>query len=1078
MDTASLHFEHYEVPRRPDGTLCEMGRGAMGVTYRAYDTRLKVEVVLKVITPALLDETTTRERFLREARAAAKIRHPNAAAVIHLNDTDPVFYTMELVSGRSLSEVLHERGALPVTEALDYADQVAAALGALARERIVHRDLKPTNLLLTPDDERPFGMLVKVIDFGLAKSARGDGTAVLDASLSQSGVFTGTPTYASPEQCATDPDIDSRSDLYSLGIVLWEMISGKRPFVGALGQVIAMHQFKAPPWEQLEHVPEPVVAILQRLLAKDRAARFQTPRELRDAIAHAVENFGSTVVLDPPRASAPLAPAETVRLGTTLSTRYRVGADLGMGDGGRLFRASDNLSGDAPVAVKMLAVERLTEPGFLTQLERELGALRASPPAVVLLPLTGVIRSGEGAYFIREWAEGFSLLELLRARGEISASETWRLLEQLPVVLDIAAGENLTLAEPLLRKLFITPAPGNAPADWAALRAQPVNAWPDFRLRWNPVSFRSRADAGRGAADGSTTMPDVGRDEVNDDPVVALARLVRELLGGRPGSHTPLNTLRKEANNALGRALAPGGGRRAFGNAREFWTSLQQASAVEPARTAILPTVQVSAAAAEIVMSAVPTAPRKRRGRLSATFVVLALLAVGAAGAYVVVTRIVPERGRARTQEEAARRTAEERRVQEQKALENKKREAADEQRKREELAAAEAKKREAERERVAEQKRAEEKKKRDDDHAALGREQKAAEQKKREEAAATERVRLEQLEKERLAALERERNATQERERRFAELRRNEAQQRRKRIDAVAAGKAPQLLAVPGTFKTIQAALNASRPGDSIVVSPGTYAESLVIRTSFVSLTGADRERCIIRADAKTSSCLRVEGGVAARISGFTFEHSGTNDAPNRPSLIQITARDTELAQCTLRRGGGNGLTLVGGKKASAVIDECMVEDCAWSGIWLLEAGSLITVRGTSARSNGRYGILIQAGSAGTVEGCTVERNGWTGVASFDADTTTTIRATVCRQNQQHGIAFDKGGSGAAEGNISESNTFSGILVWGAGANPSIRGNRCTDNGKWGIDSGEGAKPTLANDNIVTGNKAGQVHQ
>src|SRR5450432_3323440 len=336
-----IQFGQYEVPRRADGTLLELGRGGMGITYRAFDTKLRVDVVLKLIHPELLTDERIQRLFLREARAAAKVRHPNIAAVVNLHDAPPFYYAMEFVQGQSLSAVVASRGgSLPVAEALDYADQVAAALGAMARERIVHRDLKPTNLMLVHDDERPFGHVVKVIDFGLAKGFNVDGEADVETHLASSlsqAVFSGTPYYASPEQCATEPMIDTRSDLYSLGVILWQMITGKRPFLGQLGQVLSMHQAKEPPWEQLENVPEPVVNILRKLLAKDRKDRYQSPRELRDAIARWLSGVDPTQEA-PRRAYAgamavsedapTLVAAESIRLGSTLADRFRLGEEI------------------------------------------------------------------------------------------------------------------------------------------------------------------------------------------------------------------------------------------------------------------------------------------------------------------------------------------------------------------------------------------------------------------------------------------------------------------------------------------------------------------------------------------------------------------------------------------------------------------------------------------------------------------------------------------------------------------------------------------------------------------------------
>lgn len=620
-ETDPVQFGQYEVPRRADGTLLELGRGGMGITYRAFDTKLRVDVVLKLIHPELLTDERIQRLFLREARAAAKVRHPNIAAVVNLHDAPPFYYAMEFVQGQSLSAVVAARGgSLPVAEALDYADQVAAALGAMARERIVHRDLKPTNLMLVDDDERPFGHEIKVIDFGLAKGFNVEGEADVETHLSSSlsqAVFSGTPYYASPEQCATEPMIDTRSDLYSLGIILWEMLTGKRPFLGQLGQVLSMHQTKEPPWDQLTGLPEAVVAILHKLLAKDRKDRFQTPKELRDAFAQCAGTMET--VYDPrsrPRSGVEIAgddaptlvATETIQLGSTLAQRFRLGSEISSADGSRLYKAADNSSDDRPVALKLLPNPRVFDPTVVPQIERQLAQMREHPHAVVLGPASEIMRSGSGVFFTREWAEGFSLLELVKARGELKAAEVWRLLRDLPDALDHAAAHQLTLAEPLLRKIFITP-PAGAVADpaWMALRSQPVESWPDFRLRWNVVSVPPRT------SQISTVSPASARSiSASEDPAAALSVLVRVLLGGGRGLLGSASGLAGPVGLILARALAPGGGTVLFGSARKLWDAL-----LNPSDNLVAPAAAAAASPAGTPAGVIAEGAQKLWGTLA-----------------------------------------------------------------------------------------------------------------------------------------------------------------------------------------------------------------------------------------------------------------------------------------------------------------------------------------------------------------------------------------------------------------------------------------------------------------------------
>src|SRR5580692_5751743 len=251
----------------------------MGITYRASDTILGNEVALKVIDARIAALPEARERFLREARAAARLRHRNIASVFYYGTrkTDgQCFYAMELVEGETLETRLRHSGPLPPSLALEVITQAARALVALETHGLVHRDLKPANLMLV---ERP-ELTVKMIDFGLAKAAA---TAESESDITHGG-FVGTPSFASPEQFTDTGAVDVRSDLYSLGITLWEMLTGQTPFRGTPREVMHQHQHAALPLDLLEAVPQPVVVLLDALLEKDPGRRFQTPADLLNAI--------------------------------------------------------------------------------------------------------------------------------------------------------------------------------------------------------------------------------------------------------------------------------------------------------------------------------------------------------------------------------------------------------------------------------------------------------------------------------------------------------------------------------------------------------------------------------------------------------------------------------------------------------------------------------------------------------------------------------------------------------------------------------------------------------------------------
>ena len=272
-------FDHYELVKGEDGKPVELGRGAMGVTYKAFDINLRCPVTLKVITERYLGDESARLRFLREARAAASVRHPNVASVFHLGATGQnYFYTMEFVQGETLQKLIKRSGRLEVKLALEVTTQVAAGLSAVHEQNLVHRDIKPSNIMVKLKEGG--AVTAKIIDLGLAKPAT---DAPADPAISFPGAFAGTPEFASPEQFA-GVGVDIRSDLYSLGVTLWEMLTGKTPFRGTPSEVMHQHQHALLPVEQLRDVPKPVAALLEALLEKDPARRFQNPADLLKAI--------------------------------------------------------------------------------------------------------------------------------------------------------------------------------------------------------------------------------------------------------------------------------------------------------------------------------------------------------------------------------------------------------------------------------------------------------------------------------------------------------------------------------------------------------------------------------------------------------------------------------------------------------------------------------------------------------------------------------------------------------------------------------------------------------------------------
>src|SRR5580693_9057851 len=278
-EQATQRFEHYELVKGEDGRAVELGRGAMGVTYKAYDIDLRCPVALKVISERYLGDESARLRFLREARSAARLRDSNVASVLHLGRTGrSYFYAMEFVEGETLEKLIKRSGRLEIKLALEIATQVASGLAAVHKQKLVHRDIKPGNIMVSLEEGG--AVTAKIIDLGLAKAVNESGS---QTAISMPGGFAGTPDFASPEQFA-GVHVDIRSDLYSLGATLWKMLTGQTPFRGTSAELMYRHLHAPLAVRELDQVPQPVVALLEKLLEKDPARRFQNPAELLKAI--------------------------------------------------------------------------------------------------------------------------------------------------------------------------------------------------------------------------------------------------------------------------------------------------------------------------------------------------------------------------------------------------------------------------------------------------------------------------------------------------------------------------------------------------------------------------------------------------------------------------------------------------------------------------------------------------------------------------------------------------------------------------------------------------------------------------
>jgi serine/threonine protein kinase/Tfp pilus assembly protein PilF len=351
-------FGVYEIDCHADGSLYELGRGAMGVTYRATDTSLQRKVALKIIKTDIAERSAdARERFVREARAAAALRHEHIATVYQFGmrlETGQYFYAMELIEGETLDDRVHRKGPLDARTTIGIAEQVTSALAAAEKHGLVHRDLKPANLMLVNADDpevmktdqarskrsriralRKRGIpVVKIIDFGLAKAFH---TATDPKSLTHDR-FVGTPAFASPEQFEHSA-LDVRSDIYSLGETLWFALTGKTPIAGrTLSEIHRAQKSNALPVEQLKaaHVPSRLKSLLESMLAFEPASRPGT-HELAARLQRC-----SPEVRSARRTRVALAAAALVILG--MSTLF-------LGHQSRVKNAALNAAADKSIAV-------------------------------------------------------------------------------------------------------------------------------------------------------------------------------------------------------------------------------------------------------------------------------------------------------------------------------------------------------------------------------------------------------------------------------------------------------------------------------------------------------------------------------------------------------------------------------------------------------------------------------------------------------------------------------------------------------------------------------------------------------
>ncbi|HSQ62594.1 MAG TPA: protein kinase [Polyangiaceae bacterium] len=439
-----------------------IGVGGMGRVYRAEQTNLGRTVAVKIVHPHLAGEENAVARFITEARAASRLNHPNSVAVIDFGKTQDgqLYLVMEYLRGKDLARVAYEEGPLPFRRIVDVLRQTLAALAEAHHLDIIHRDLKPENIILEP--VRGGGDFVKVVDFGLAKMQQEKS----QPSITSPGIVCGTPEYMSPEQGRGDP-LDPRSDLYAVGVILFQLLTGKLPFEAETPtQVVLMHLSKAPPDPNQvapeRAIPKPIVDIVFKALSKETDGRFENAEQFAIALGEAMARIEASA-REAGRNRCP-------KCGTINATQQKFCGECGASLGTPLLIAPTEVTVDA---VRPFAI---TEPPPPSQVERRTGRLAADK--LFALPFSG--REDDIAWLEERRSAAKGSLSVACIAGEAGVGKT-RLLQEFLAVAS-AGGDSVVQVGPdpawaevgyyTLRRAIVAlaglPDDGGVLGDWSA----------------------------------------------------------------------------------------------------------------------------------------------------------------------------------------------------------------------------------------------------------------------------------------------------------------------------------------------------------------------------------------------------------------------------------------------------------------------------------------------------------------------------------------------------------------------------------------------------------------------------------
>ena len=435
--------ERYEILKR-------LGEGGMGAVYKARDHELDRLVALKVIRPELAGHPDILRRFKQELILARQVTHKNVVRIFDLGSADGrKFITMDYIEGRDLKSILVERGKLPPAEVVPIFQQICRGLEAAHVEGVVHRDLKPQNVMV--DD----AARVWLMDFGLARSMELSG-------LTRTGVLMGTPDYMSPEQARAEK-VDARSDLFSLGIIVYEMLTGRLPFLAdtLMAKLLQRVQQNATPVTEIDpSIPARLGAVVSKCLERDVSKRYQTIREILDDLLGDTQTLGSSsssgcksIPSSAPAAPSSISLAELVQA-REFGPRYRIESEIGEGGMGKVYKAHDS-DLDRTVALKLVRPELARDASSLQRFKQELLlASRISHRNILRIHDLGDV--GGVKFISMAYIQGMDLHELIAKMGKLQTERVVDIAKQLAGALEAAHAEGVVHRDLKPRNVLIT----------------------------------------------------------------------------------------------------------------------------------------------------------------------------------------------------------------------------------------------------------------------------------------------------------------------------------------------------------------------------------------------------------------------------------------------------------------------------------------------------------------------------------------------------------------------------------------------------------------------------------------------